>query len=170
MLPSLAFRIYKTYVESILLYGCETWGMNKTITNEVNRFKRRLIRRVLGVKWPKVLKNEEVDSYDEPAINVIQRRRWQMLGHVLRMNDNIPAKQETLKCLNSILQTKRKRGRPPTTLTNTLISDLRKHKIDSMEQATELANDRQLWRETFKQQEDVALPRPRRSNRLGTSQ
>jgi len=42
-------RIFKAYVESVLLYDCETWGINKTTVKEINRFKRRLMRRVLGV-------------------------------------------------------------------------------------------------------------------------
>jgi len=48
-------------MESILLYGCETWGMNNTIIKEINRFKRRLVRRVLGVFWPKIMENVKVD-------------------------------------------------------------------------------------------------------------
>jgi len=49
------------------------------------------------VFWPKIMENEIVDNYDEPASNIIQRRRWQMLGHVLRMEDNVPAETLTIK-------------------------------------------------------------------------
>ena len=124
------------------------------------------MRRVLGVSWPKIMKNEKVDKYDEPATNIIQRRRWQMLGHILRMNDAVSAKQYTIRSLKNQNQN-RKRGRPVTSLTSTITSDL--NKINSIEQAITIACDRQKWREIFRLQEDVARPRPSRLRRPGAS-
>jgi len=49
--------------------------MNNTTIKEFNRFKRKLMKRVLGVFWSKIMEIVKIDNYDEPATNIIQRRR-----------------------------------------------------------------------------------------------
>ena len=62
-------------LENILLYGCETWAISKSITKEINSFKQRLTERVLSIFWLRIIKNEEVGLFNESAENII-RRRW----------------------------------------------------------------------------------------------
>ena len=92
-------KIYKAYVQSIMLFGCSTWAMNKGMVSSVDSFNRKMVRYVCGVFWPKYIKKETVNALIEPASQVLTRRRWQMLGHILRMDDLVPAKQTTTKCL-----------------------------------------------------------------------
>ena len=109
-------RIYKAYVQSIILFGCSTWAMNKGMVRSVDSFNRKMVRYVCGVFWPNRMKTETVNALIKPASQIVTRRRWQMLGHILRMNDLVPAKQSTITCLK---KKNAKRGRPSTSLLTT---------------------------------------------------
>jgi hypothetical protein len=42
-------RIFNTYVKSILLYGCETWKINKNIVNKLQVFVNKCLNRILRI-------------------------------------------------------------------------------------------------------------------------
>ena len=92
-------RIYKAYVQSIMLFGCSTWAMDKGMVRSVDSFNRKMVQYVCGVFWPNRMKTETVNALIEPASQIVTRRRWQMLGHILRMDDLVPAKRSTINCL-----------------------------------------------------------------------
>ena len=46
---STKIRIFKSTVESILLYGCESWTMTKTLVKKVDGTYTRMLRRVKNV-------------------------------------------------------------------------------------------------------------------------
>ena len=45
-------KIFKTYVETTLLYNSETWSLTKSLENSLNSFHRRLLRIALNIKYP----------------------------------------------------------------------------------------------------------------------
>ena len=45
-------RIYNASVVSVLLYGAETWPMNKTLEARLDGFDSRALRQVENVNWP----------------------------------------------------------------------------------------------------------------------
>ena len=47
-------RIYKTYVETTLLYNSETWTLIQTLEKSLNSFHKRLLRIALNIKYPKI--------------------------------------------------------------------------------------------------------------------
>ena len=65
-----------------------------------------------------------------------------MLGHILCMDDLVPAKQATIKCLK---ERNAKRGRPSTSLLTTIKRYLKAHTLN-IDQAVELAQDKDLWK------------------------
>ena len=83
------------------------------------------------------MKTKTVNALIEPASQIVTRRRWQMLGHILRMDDLVPAKQSTINCLK---KKNAKRGRLSTSLLTTIKHDLKAHKLN-IDQAVELAQD-----------------------------
>ena len=135
-------KIYKAYVQSIMLFGCSTWAMDKGMVRSVDSFNRKMVRYVCGVFWPNRMKTETVNALIKPVSQIVTRRRWQMLGHILRMDDLVPAKQFTINCLK---KKNAKRGRPSTSLLTTSKHDLKAHKLN-IDQAVELAQDRDLWK------------------------
>jgi hypothetical protein len=81
-------RVYAACVRSTLLYGAENWALTEKEMNKVAVFDRKKLRWVAGVKWfdkvsnlelMKLVKLPQIDTY-------VMRRRWQWLGHILRMS------------------------------------------------------------------------------------
>jgi hypothetical protein len=89
----MTFKIYRTVILPVVLYGCETWSL--TLREERRRrfFENRVLRRIFGPKlddvtkeWRKVHNEELNDLYYSPYIvRVIKSRRMRWAGHVARM-------------------------------------------------------------------------------------
>ena len=48
-------RVFKTYIEPILLYNSETWIMTKTLEENIDAFHRRLLRIAINKQYPKTI-------------------------------------------------------------------------------------------------------------------
>ena len=44
-------RLYKTLVKSFLMYGCETWKMNKNDENKLDVFQSIRLKRIFKIRW-----------------------------------------------------------------------------------------------------------------------
>ena len=53
-------RILKTYVGSVMLYGCGSWTVNNEITNRIVAAEKCFLRRILRISWADRVTNEEV--------------------------------------------------------------------------------------------------------------
>jgi hypothetical protein len=90
--------LYDTYITPILTYNSCTWALAQTELRQLEAFRRRQLRRILGVRYPRRISNEKLYS----ACNMaeigpnIRSARWRMLGHTLRMTDDTPAKRAML--------------------------------------------------------------------------
>ena len=73
--------------------------MNKEIERSIESFNKRMVRHACGIFWPKRMSTEEVNVLIEPATCEVKKRRWQMLGHILRMGDYFLAKKQLLMSL-----------------------------------------------------------------------
>ena len=94
-------RIYNAYVQSIMLFGCSTWSMNKEMERSLDSFNRRMMKHACGIFWPERM-STEVNDLIEPATCEVKKRRWQMLCHFLRMDDHVPAKEATIDSIKTI--------------------------------------------------------------------
>lgn len=45
-------RIYNSAALSILLYGLETWTLNKTLAARIDGFNIRALRTIENIRWP----------------------------------------------------------------------------------------------------------------------
>ena len=52
-------RIFNINVKSVRSYGCETWKVVRQITNKLQTFVNRCLRRIMGIRWPKIRSNTE---------------------------------------------------------------------------------------------------------------
>jgi hypothetical protein len=80
------FRIYKTIILPVVLYGCETWSLTLKEEHRLRVFQNRVLRRIFGPKrdevtagWRK-LHNEELhnlysspNSYNDQAEDGLDR-------------------------------------------------------------------------------------------------
>ena len=78
--------LYKSFVLSVLLYGCATWKMNKEDGKMLDVFQQKCLRRILKISWEDHVTNEEVlgRAGVHQLSSEVKRRRWKMMGHVLR--------------------------------------------------------------------------------------
>ena len=136
-------EVYKAAVLTSLLYGCETWALNKKQLNRLEKFHHSTLRKIARIKWFHKVTNYEVLSRCKikslQAMIDTAKLRW--TGHVVRMNnDRIPK-----ALLYGRLATGRpKRGNHNTYL-NSVKSTLRACKINAT-QLEGLASDRNNWR------------------------
>lgn len=105
-------RLLKSLIQSILLYGCESWTLTAESTKRIQSFDNKCYRRILGISWKDRRTNEYVQDCitsiagpQEPLLNIVKRRKLAWFGHVTR-HDTL-----TKTVLQGTLEGGRKRGR-----------------------------------------------------------
>ena len=133
-------RIYNTSVLTVLLYGSETWPLNKTLAARLDGFDSRALRTIEGIHWSQHISNDEV-----------RRRTQQPLASRLaaqRHIQRLPQEHPTHAILDFNPQRagwRRPRGAPRTRWLDVVTQDLRDCGI-SLAQAANLAQDRPRWK------------------------
>jgi hypothetical protein len=88
-------KIYRTIIQSVVLYGCETWSITLRKEERLKVFDNGVLRRIFEPKRDEVtgewreLHNEELHNlYSYPNIIwLIKSRRMRWAGHVARMGE-----------------------------------------------------------------------------------
>ena len=92
---STKLRIYTSLVQSVVLYGSETWTMRKVDSDRIQSFHMQTLRRILDIRWYDKLStgvvNERTKLPDLPSL--IADRRHSLFGHICRLPENTPASQ-----------------------------------------------------------------------------
>ena len=85
----LKINLFRSTVESILLYGAETWAMTKTMNSEIDGTYTRLLRHALNINWRQHVTNVDLCG-DLPKISsVTQQRRSRLAGHCYRSDETV---------------------------------------------------------------------------------
>ena len=136
-------RLFNTNVKAVLLYGAETWRINKTTLIRIQTFVNHCLRRILRIHWMDRVSNKDLwDRTHQAQIEIeILKRRWGWLGHTLRK----PSTNITRQVLTWNPQGKRKRGRPKNTWRRDLEADI-KQTGKGWQQLERIAQDRRRWR------------------------
>jgi len=53
-------RLLKCYIWSVLLYGCESWTINKNMEQKLKATEMWFWRKMMRISWTEKLTNEEV--------------------------------------------------------------------------------------------------------------
>ena len=53
-------RVFRSFVLSVLLYGCETWTLTRDLRWRLNYVDTRPLRRILGYRWSDFVPNERL--------------------------------------------------------------------------------------------------------------
>jgi hypothetical protein len=138
-------NLFKSNVLSVLLYGSETWKMTKGDENLLDTFLHKCIRSILKIHWPEKITNLELRKRAgiDKISDSVRKRRWQWIGHVLRMDNNRNARI----ALNWTPEGKRSRGRPKETWRRTVEKERKELGFDSWAAAKKCAEDRSKWKE-----------------------
>jgi hypothetical protein len=90
-----SFKIYKTIILPVVLYGYETWSLTLREEHRLRVFENRVLRGIFGPKedevmgeWIKLHSGELHNLYSSPdVIRQIKSRRMRWAGHVARMGE-----------------------------------------------------------------------------------
>ena len=125
-------------IETILLYGCESWTLNKAMPKSINGCYTRMLRMAQNVSWRDHITNLELYGNIPPLSEKIKERRLRLAGHCLR-HPELPA--------NKVIMwepTHDRRGprRPTKTMLKTLIEDAG---VINKEEPISCMQDRVVW-------------------------
>ena len=155
------FRLYRSLVLSVFLYGCEAWTLYAETEKRIQAFEFKCLRKLLRISYMEHKTNEYVRSRvtflagpHEPLLATVKRRKLGWFGHTTRCN----GLSKTI--LQGTLEGSRRRGRQ------------RKSWTDNVKEWTGLtmpvllarAQDRPGWRALSR---EVALMSPRRPSGHG---
>jgi len=115
----LKLRLLSSTVESILLYGCETWALTKSLAKQLDGSYTRMLRMALNIHWTQKITNKELYGKLEQLSIKVRRRRLRFAGHCMRREDEVVSDL----VLWAPTHGTRRRGRPPETYVKTLERD-----------------------------------------------
>ena len=144
-------RLYNALVLPVLLYNCGAWGLTAAQAESLNVFHRKQLRRLIGIVYPARISNTELYERcnTEPLSDIVDRRRWQLTGHILRMDRDAPPWIALTGYFAG--DAKAGRGRPRTSIATRITSDLQRRNID-LKRSSQLGNvraialDKPTWR------------------------
>ena len=146
-------QVYDAQVLSVLLYNSSSWSAPKQVMQKLNVCHRKHLRVICNVFYPGVISNKELYRRCEahPITVRVQKARWTLLGHILRMDDNCPAYLSLRFAVEKSNSLRGRIGRPRTNLLDTIKSDLSNHdltldSIDDLMVLKNIALDRVKWR------------------------
>ena len=148
-------QVYQAICVSTMLYNCSSWAAPKTILNKLDACHRRHLRSILGIHWPhSTISNEALYKRcnTRPLSEMVAEARWNMLGHVLRMDRNAPAQRALQYAVEGAQMYSGRRGRHTTNLLDILKADMKQREmnlrnINDLELLRSAAADKARWRE-----------------------
>ena len=140
MSKDLKIRFFIATIESILLYGCESWALSKAQEKSLDGTYTRMLRKDLNIHWSSHIPNQRL--YGElPAVsNKIASSRLQLVGHCYRH----PELSTQKLVLWEPTHGHRGRGRPTTTYIDTLKRDTGAFEAGEI---AALMADKRLWKD-----------------------
>src|SRR5258706_385014 len=132
-------KIYRTCVQSVLMYGSETWAMKAEDMQILERTKRMMVRLMCGVTLRDRNRNEELLSRlgIEGSSEVVRRGRLRWYGHVESKDptDCVSA------CRGLVVEGVNGRGRGRKTWQEWVQEDMKRLRLNKRD-----AQDRSAWR------------------------
>ena len=133
-------RILKSYIWSVMLYGCETWTVSRRMEKRLEAAEMWFIRRMMRVPWVERRTNQEVlqmAGTTRELMIMVRRRQLGYLGHVLR-GDGLER-----DCLLGMIEGRRARGRQRMGYMDGIKKMIGCERIGEV---NELARNRREWR------------------------
>ena len=149
--------VYDAVVLSTLLYGVETWTPLAQDVRRLCGFDMACLRKIVGVQWQDKKTNDDVKrllGVERPYMNChLRRRRYDYLGHLLRMGDKRIPKRIFISQPGG--QWKRSVGGQKKTFWKTVLDEVIKPMCSyrlrlKLEVLIEMAQDRNQWNALFR--------------------
>ena len=131
-------RFFFATVESVLLYGSESWTLTPAMVKSLDGCYTRMLRTVFNVSWRDHLTNEELYRNIPKVSAKVTSRRLQLAGHCFR-HPELPAHSVLLW---QPTHGNRGRGRPAATYPRMLLRDT---EVETYEELQTLMGNREMW-------------------------
>ena len=132
-------KVFKATVESIMLYGSESWALSKSLRKTLDGTYTRMLRRIYNISWKSHPTNKSLYGNLPKVSSVVKRKRLALAGHTYLQNE--PA----AKLLLWSPDVKMRVGRPKFTLKMQLLEDTEL----LVEELDKVMKDRVCWRNNF---------------------
>jgi len=78
--------LYRIYILPVLLYGCETWTITKSIAKRIDAFDTWCLRKILRIPYTQHTTNETVRDITccSPVSETVKTHRLRFFGHLSR--------------------------------------------------------------------------------------
>ena len=131
-------KLFQATVESVLLYGCESWTISKKIEKGLDGCYTRMLRSALNISWRLHTTNKELYGDLPKVTSKIASRRLTFAGHCKRAKGSVVSHLVTWQPMHG----QRKQGRPRKTYVDLLQEDTG-FELGEIEKCME---DRIFWR------------------------
>ena len=148
----LKIRLFLATVESVLLYGSETWTVDKSLQKRLDGCYTRMLRMALDISWTQKLTNIQLYGELPPVSSKVAHRRMLIAGHCVRH----PEEEASKLVLWQPKRGKRNKGRQAVTYIDTLMEDTG---IDNVEELRTAMMDRKEWRSRAASRRAQARPK-----------
>ena len=111
LLTSLKTQVMDQCVLPTMTYGCQTWSLNKQMTNKLRTAQRVVERKMLELKLQDKIPCSEIRKRTKiiDVIEYLLKQKWKWAGPIARMKDD----RRTKRCTEwQPRREKRSRGRP----------------------------------------------------------
>ena len=135
----LKVRFFIATIESILLYGCETWTLTESMERSLNGTYTRMLRKVLNYPPSYHIRNSELYGKIPLVTDKIASRRLKLAGHCYRH----PELSAQPLVLWEPTQGRANRGRPRCSFISNLKRDTG---AENTQELAALMKDRRIWK------------------------
>ena len=82
-------RLFVATVESVLLYGAETWTLTESMRKQLDGGYTRMLRMAVNVTWEAHLTNDELYQELPRVSEKVAQRRLRLAGHCIRHKEEV---------------------------------------------------------------------------------
>ncbi|MCH2405858.1 MAG: hypothetical protein MK200_06655 [Nitrosopumilus sp.] len=133
-------RLFVATVESVLLYGSETWAITKRMEKSINGCYTRMLRMALNIPWQQHPTNEMLYGNLPKVSDKIRERRLRLAGHCVRH----PEEQASNLILWEPKRGFAKRRRRNITFLDNIKADTG---LDRLDELRNVMKDRKIWKD-----------------------
>ncbi|XP_019625003.1 PREDICTED: uncharacterized protein LOC109470482 [Branchiostoma belcheri] len=147
-------QLYNACCVSIMLFNCNSWAAPRTVIEKLDTCHRKHLRAITGLQWPRSrVTNDTLYKVcnTEPLSVKVEKLRWSLFGHILRMPQDTPAQKALEFSFLSSKRYKARRGRHCINLLNLLKGDLKRRKLGPPTTEKKLKELRELAKQKTRQ-------------------
>jgi len=128
-------HLYRTYIISVLLYGCETWTVTRTLEKRLDAFDTWCLRKILQIPYTRHTTNETVRSITRclPVSGRVKSFRLRFFGHLARSAPEEDHHRVIAAAVRPPTDWRRPVGRPRATWLRTIDEDVRPLNLGSIQ-------------------------------------